>query len=332
MRGWREQLEERSFGWFVSVALLTAVAVVFCGGGFSGSPPVVGQVEPLRLTLSAPEICETEEATLRSGHVWDWGKDEAVSRIWGWRHNLMYVDWTVSGGEPPYTLTIDEESRDEYGDFSGASGTALVSCAQTHGPAVFWTQELRDQHFGVPEGREDVEVIAVAEERTRPRHYPEDEKPHVDSGPITIRATVVDGRGVTAEAAADVYVILLVNGGDTVMNPGKTYRVDHTLVTVPLGLSLEFGTVITSNYGPVITLNVISYPGAEIFLEDNGWRHSYADIFLEAIPTDNGWQYSYEGRILSPDIAPDEAAELDARINQLAASLGQPPSVGDDSP
>lgn len=307
---------------FALATAIAALAVVFCGGGLGGERT---SVEPLRLTLSAPEICETEEARLRSGHVWDWDKDEAVSRIWGWRHNLMYVDWAVSGGEPPYTLTIDEESRDEYGDFSGASGTALVSCAQTHGPAVFWTQELIDQHYGVPEGRDDVEVIAVAEERTRPRHYPEDEKPHVDSGPVTIRATVVDGRGVTAEAVADVYVVLLVNGGDTVMNPGKTYRVDHTFVTVPLGLSLEFGTVITSNYGPVITLNVISHPGAEISLEDNGWRHSYAAIFLEAIPTDNGWQYSYEGRMLSPDLAPDEAAELDAKINQLAASLGRSP-------
>ena len=292
-------------GWFAIATAISAVVVVFCGGGTRTG------AEPLTLTLSAPEICETEEAKLRSGHVWDWDKDEAVSRTWGWHHNLMYVDWTVSGGEPPYTLTIDEESRDEYGDFSGTSGTALVSCAQTHGPAVFWTQELRDQHFGVPEGREDVEVIAVAEERPRPRHYPEDEKPHVDSGPITICATVVDGRGVTAEAAADVYVILLVNGGDTVMNPGKTYRVDHTLVTVPADLSLEFGTDITSNYGPVITLNVIDHPGAE--------------IFLEAIPTDNGWQHSYEGRMLSPDITPDEVAELDAKINQLAASLGRSP-------
>ena len=48
--------------WFAIATAIAAVAVVFCGGGLGGSEPIVGQTEPLTLTLSAPQICETKPA------------------------------------------------------------------------------------------------------------------------------------------------------------------------------------------------------------------------------------------------------------------------------
>ena len=48
--------------WFAIATAITAVVVVFCGGGLGGSEPVGGQTEPLTLTLSAPPICETTPA------------------------------------------------------------------------------------------------------------------------------------------------------------------------------------------------------------------------------------------------------------------------------
>jgi len=41
----------------------------------------------------------------------------------------MPVRWQVTGGTPPYELTIDRERRDHAGFYDGPSGLARVSCA-----------------------------------------------------------------------------------------------------------------------------------------------------------------------------------------------------------
>lgn len=107
----RDRLKEKPLGWFVNVALLTAVAVVFCG-----SPPVVGQTEPLTLTLSAPQICETGHVGEALGSHITEGGSRQISR-YGWRimagpAGEIDVDWAVRGGVAPYTLTIDGETQD----------------------------------------------------------------------------------------------------------------------------------------------------------------------------------------------------------------------------
>lgn len=80
MRGWGAPLEEQPLGWFASASLLTAVVVVFCGGGFGGSPPIEGQTEPLTLTLSAPEVCEASHPKGFRAHDLEWDEEEEVWR------------------------------------------------------------------------------------------------------------------------------------------------------------------------------------------------------------------------------------------------------------
>ena len=65
----------------------------------------------LTLTLSAPDICET-----------DYG-------FQGWRIGETPVTWKVTDGKGPYTLEIDGEIRDGSGPYIGQTGTASVSCA-----------------------------------------------------------------------------------------------------------------------------------------------------------------------------------------------------------
>ena len=65
----------------------------------------------LTLTLSAPDICET-----------DYG-------FQGWRIGETPVTWKVTDGKGPYTLEIDGETRDGSGPYIGQTGTASVSCA-----------------------------------------------------------------------------------------------------------------------------------------------------------------------------------------------------------
>ena len=65
----------------------------------------------LSLTLSAPDICET-----------DYG-------FQGWGLGETPVTWKVTDGKGPYTLEIDGETRDGSGPYIGPTGTASVSCA-----------------------------------------------------------------------------------------------------------------------------------------------------------------------------------------------------------
>lgn len=217
MRGWRGRLEERSFGWFVSVALLTAVAVVFCGGGFGGSPPVVGQTEPLALALSAPQICETGPAkgysgsNLRQDAEGNWIRFDAFVGYFG--HAEVDVGWEVSGGTGPYRLTIDGETRDPAHEYVGASGTASVSCAMTSGAEAFIRSGVAERGYK--------------------------EQPEVNSGVKTIPATVTDATGATAEASVNVYVVLKLGSSGDILESGKTYRAFEGLLTVPVGVDLE---------------------------------------------------------------------------------------------
>ena len=102
---------------------------------------------------------------------------------------------------------IDGESRDRLNLYEGPLGRALVGCADA---SVVGTS-FDDIGDGVQ------------------RLY--DADPQVDSGPRTIRATVTDGIGSTAEASVEIYVI---RTDAEILRRGQTYRVwgDH-LVTAP---------------------------------------------------------------------------------------------------
>ena len=175
--------------------------------------------EPLTLTLSAPEICEAyhPEGGWTHGLEWneekqDW-EDIEADAWWYWDSvGTMKVEWAASGGDGTYTVTIATET------YTGASGTAEVSCAMAHGPIL--------EH---------------------PRHgkvHANEDKPVVGSGVKTVTATVTDGTGATAEAAAEVRSVLSVGGGDVLL-AGETYDISGWRVTMPHGMDMAPGEYVT---------------------------------------------------------------------------------------
>ena len=195
---------------------------------------VEAATEPLTLTLSAPEICETTQARGYSGSRQWQDEDgnwvvESYSTGFGGVGETP-VTWSAGGGVPPYNLMIDDETRDADQTYAGPSGTASVSCAMQIGETF-----IDDNGQG--------------------RRYRTE--PEVDSGLKTIRATVTDAAGATAEAAVDVYVILELNDSGDVLQSGKTYRVLGTLLTVPEAVDhASLGGVIESRGGPWLNIGI----------------------------------------------------------------------------
>ncbi len=81
----------------------------------------------LSLTLSAPDICETDHG------------------FQGWRIGETPVTWKVTGGKGPYALDIDGETRDASGAYIGQTGTASVSCALQTGEVRY--EDERDEPY-----------------------------------------------------------------------------------------------------------------------------------------------------------------------------------------
>lgn len=291
MRDWVRQLESRSPAWFVSVSLLTVVAVVFCGSGLGSSPPVVGQTEPLRLTLSAPQICETTPSVKGVGGRIDAHGRSEIYTI-GWRvPGEVEVAWAVSGGSGPYSLTIDGDTRDGLGAFEGAEGTGWISCALTHGEAFFLE----------PGG------YVVTDVADAPRYF--HGEPEVDSGLKTIAATVTDATGAMAEASVGVYVILELGSSGDWLEAGKTYRVFGQLVTVPEEIDLEInGIELAMGGASSFLLNVVG---------------SSAQIALDLDIPGEVDRYVPD----APHVGPaGQEIDLHAKFDELVALHGQPPT------
>ena len=128
----------------------------------------------------------------------------------------ILVTWEVSGGVPPFTLLIDGESEDINGSYQGPRGTASVSCAQSYTNSFI---DFQTQTFGY------------------------NERPEVDSGQKTIQATVTDSTGGGATASLSLYVILETTGTGTILEGGKTYRINGELLTIPPGINFEIGGI-----------------------------------------------------------------------------------------
>lgn len=231
----------RDLALFVAVATAVAV-IVFLGAREAGvgdapvtagsgsasteteATPAAARGEALSLSLTAPTTCETERGQ-------GYGRDVAVyddegnflraeRRFVAWYGVQEFtVSWSVSGGTGPYTLTIDGETEDVNGAYAGASGRGRVLCADT-------TVETFIEPSGPVRGlRGD---------------------PKVDSGWKTVRAVVTDANGGTAEATAQVYVILSIpRGSGFLLNGGKTYRVYGWLLTIPEQVKAETGSVVS---------------------------------------------------------------------------------------
>ena len=132
------------------------------------------------------------------------------------------------GGSAPYTLVIDGESRDASGDYTGSSGIASVSCADTS-VGTF---------FDSPSKRLEVKRWFSAD-------------PQIDSGLKTIHAVVTDATGRTVEATAKVYVIFATGRHEDLLRAGQTYRVWGHLITVPEGIDMRIYEVSHESPGGV---------------------------------------------------------------------------------
>ena len=275
-----------------------------------------GGVEPLTLTLSAPLICET--APRPDGgwtHGLEWHEEEQawediVDEAWWYWDSVgtMKVEWTASGGDGAYTVTISGETH------TGPSGIAEVSCAMRHGPIT--------DH---PEwGR-----IHVIENPQWGQFYGEEEKPVVEAGVKTITAAVVDGSGATAEASVDVYAVINRGFGvvrihtadgvqhDDILQGGTTYRIDGILMTVPEGVDLDVGT--SEEYAP----------------GPDDWDDRCCKLWLIGIVGSSAvlslWYDSYEEESrYVPAYNPAKAIDADRVFDEFLASFGQPPKLGDD--
>ena len=162
------------------------------------------------------------------------------------------VRWNVQGGQAPYTLVIDHETRDEHRDDVGSSGTAQVGCADASvGTDFSW------ERYG--------------------RMY--DANPMVDSGWKTVNAVVTDANGDTAQASTEFYVLLTVGDVNHQMRGGETYRVYGRLMTAPKGTTLEIGaigftqdstiqTFILVGTGATVLLNADTYEEVDRWLPE----------------------------------------------------------------
>ncbi len=259
-----------------------------------------GQGGPaMTLSLSAAPICETERGTGYSGSELrdnDDGSTERYSVFIGY-FGIAETDvsWSVSGGTAPYTLEIDGETRDATHSYTGATGTASVSCALDPGETFI------DPRDG--------------------RGYLSD-PPKVDSGVKTIRATVTDADGATAEAALDIYVILNIGDGGTKLERGKTYRIHGFLMTIPDGVDMEIG-----GYEESDCTGDDCEDAFEIFASGDGYR---ASLWIGAR---TGKARSRYIRIDDRARSADEASSLTEEqiigvlddLASLASSIGQAP-------
>ena len=266
------------------------------------------------LTLSALEICEAQHLHGGWDHGLAWNEEEQVwedieaDAWWYWGHEgTVEVDWAASGGDGAYTVTIAGEA------YTGASGTTEVSCALRHGP--------------------------VRNREGSGRTYDNEDKPFVDSGLKTITAAVADESGATAEAAAEVYVILAVEDEDHVLQSGETYRIRGWLVTVPEGVKIDSHRGVEES----VCVNT-RYDGAvdeTVNCEDSfhlGWSAPEYRAVL-SLGMDSGeegdrliwWDQDLEGAD-ADDMAVAQALFdwVVEKLNELAASVGQPPQLGGD--
>ena len=182
----------------------------------TNATPDAPQGDPLTLTLSPPEVCETTTGyhveAIDVGWVEDDGpkNDGEVIDTWWEEIAEVEVGWTITGGTPPYRLTLDDETFT-----AEASGKAWVSCALQTGPTS------RHEMFG---------------------HRRYDGTPVVDSGVKTIAAAVEDANGKRTEASATLDVVIDVAYSDIeILEGGKTYRIFGALMTIPQGVNMRFG-------------------------------------------------------------------------------------------
>lgn len=222
MKSRLSRLRMRDLSLFVAVAGIVTVAAVFAAreAGLGGG--AVAESERLVLTLTPEaDYCVTE----RAEEAWGYGSG-GVRQSSGWIVAAqMAVQWSVSGGEPPYTLEIGGQSAVPAGEtFSSASGRVTIPCADT---SLSWRW-----------GTYTEEGI---------RYY--DSDPEVDSGWHTIEAAVKDANDKKATATAEFYLVYSTGSYMDLLSGGETYRVFGHLLTIPDGVDMRISDSSTGSNG-----------------------------------------------------------------------------------
>ncbi len=287
---------------FIALAAGVAAIVVFAGRELGwGGQAARGQTgPPMTLSLSAAPTCETERGQGYAGSELRDKPDGSVERVsvFDGYFGVAETDvtWSVSGGTAPYTLVIDGETRDAVRHYRGATGTASVSCALEPGETFIDRRDGRGY-------------------RSNP--------PKVDSGLKTIRATVTDASGAQAEAALDIYVILVVEGAGIPLNGGKTYRIHGFLLTIPENVDMEIGGHIDEDcegsdcedYFHILAMRD-GYEVGAIFGMSTG--KAYPLIWIDDRPRG------------ASEASPPTEGRLNAIVDDLVESLGQAPQINRD--
>ena len=119
--------------------------------------------------------------------------------------DTLAIQWIVTGGQPPYQVTIDGYTRGRSYPYDRASGTAMIPCVLNNGNTSFESPDRWHPEPGTH--RRSLWSMPIA-----------------TSGSKTIYASAVDSDGVIATAAVDVYVLSTAKRGDT-LRAGESYEV-----------------------------------------------------------------------------------------------------------
>ena len=211
-------------GLALAVAAVAACVVYFGGRvlGLGGDAPALGQGDPLALTISVPEVCETGQEDPGYGSVW--GEDDEGNWVRTGKYGPFYrlsdistveLEWHISGGTEPYEISVQGQAL-----LSGPTGSTLVYCAESLPYDELDFTESRDEYA-----------------RTKL-----EDRPVVNPGPMTFEASVKDASGLSATTTTRIYVIIdcTKNCNFDVYPPGYTYRLFGIgrLLTIPAGLHI----------------------------------------------------------------------------------------------
>ncbi len=269
----------------------------------AASPETAGDMS-LTLTTKA-HTCETERARESYGVTLETdenGNSTERKRTYGWGGIAsLSVGWSVSGGDAPYSLVIDNESDLEY---SGKSGTAMVGCADTSGGTSF--------DFGE-------------------RRYVVD--PNVDSGWKTVRAVVTDANGDTAEATTRFYVI---RTDADLLRRGQTYRVwGGHLVTAPSSHDVSLVSPAEIECPESAPNDYRCEPSFGFLLLPDGhqgdWTTAIAQVNLYVTDgtEESRWRKLDDGTWIEVTAAVQAASDAHdpilAALDEIANSVGDPP-------
>ncbi len=210
------QVTQEFMTFFVLVGCIAALIFLAVRGvGLPTSPPP-SEHGPLVIQLIPEEThCIARLPDRGSGLIEWYNEDGEVigSRyIYGaWFGVTNYtMSWQVRGGEEPYEVEIDGERASAYGvAYVSHEGEALLGCL-LKGGNFLW--------HGPPD--------------TPRRMY--HSIPNVESNWKTVKATVRDADGRTAEANAEVYVVVDLQGKSRpILRKGRTYLFDGHILTAP---------------------------------------------------------------------------------------------------